>query len=306
MPDAMRRTMPTFSIRGLAIALVAVCLAAPAGAQVVLTGTLKKARESGAVAIGYRASSIPFSYLSSRGEPIGYAIEICRALVDAMGEEVGRTLRIDWVPVTSEARIAAVVSGQVDLECGSTTNNLERQKSVAFSPTTFVSGTKLMVRKSAQIASFRDLAGQRVLVTAGTTNEKAMRDLSDKFKLGLNIMVAKDHADAFAQLVAGQAVAFATDDVLLYGLLAENKAQPNYAVVGEFLSYDPYGIVFRKGDLQLAALVNDSFRRMAEDRDLERLYDRWFLRRLPSGISIDLPMSPQLTTIFQSLVQKPE
>ncbi|MDB5892490.1 MAG: amino acid transporter substrate-binding protein [Rhodoferax sp.] len=306
MPDIMRRTMPTFSFRGLAVALVAVCLAAQADAQVLLTGTLKKARDSGAVAIGYRASSIPFSYLSSRGEPIGYAIEICRALVDAMGEELGRTLRIDWVPVTSETRIPAVVSGQVDLECGSTTNNLERQKSVSFSPTTFISGTKLMVRKSAQIASFRDLAGQRVLVTAGTTNEKTMRDLSDRFKLNLNIVQAKDHADAFAQLVAGQAVAFATDDVLLYGLLAENKAQANYAVVGEFLSYDPYGIVFRKGDAQLAALVNDNFRRMAEDRDLERLYERWFLRRLPSGISIDLPMSPQLTTIFQSLVQKPE
>jgi ABC-type amino acid transport substrate-binding protein len=306
MPDHTPPTMRTLSFRSLAIALVALCMAAQAGAQVVLTGTLKKARDSGAVAIGYRASSIPFSYLSARGEPIGYAIEICRALVDAMGEEVGRALRIDWVPVTSESRIGAVVSGQVDLECGSTTSNLERQKSVSFSPTTFVSGTKLMVKKASQIASFRDLVGQRVVVTAGTTNEKAMRDLSDKFKLNINLVVARDHADAFAQLVAGQVVAFATDDVLLYGLLAENKAQANYAVVGEFLSYDPYGIMFRKGDTQLASLVDDSFRRMAEDRDLERAYDRWFLRRLPSGISIDLPMSPQLTTIFQSLVQKPE
>jgi glutamate/aspartate transport system substrate-binding protein len=298
--------MPSFSFRNLAVALVAMCVTAHAGAQLVLTGTLKKARDSGAVAVGYRASSIPFSYLSARGEPIGYAIEICRALVDAMGEEVGRALRIDWVPVTSESRIAAVVSGQVDLECGSTTNNLERQKSVSFSPTTFVSGTKLMVKKSSQIASFRDLVGQRVVVTAGTTNEKAMRDLSDRFKLDLTLLVARDHADAYAQLMAGKAVAFATDDVLLYGLLAENKAQANYAVVGEFLSYDPYGIMFRKGDAPLAALVNASFRRMAEDRDLERSYNRWFLRRLPSGISIDLPMSPQLTTIFQSLVQKPE
>ncbi|MDB5850169.1 MAG: amino acid transporter substrate-binding protein [Rhodoferax sp.] len=293
-------------LRRLAAAFLATCLVGQAGAQVLLTGTLKKARDTGAVAIGYRASSIPFSYMSARGEPIGYAIEICRSLVDAMGEEVGRPLRIDWVPVTSDSRIDAVVAGQVDLECGSTTNNLERQKRVSFSPTTFVSGTKLMVKKGSPIASFRDLAGKKVLVTAGTTNEKAMRELSDKFKLNLNFIVARDHADAFAQLGADQAVAFATDDVLLYGLLAENKAQANFAVVGEFLSYDPYGIMFRKGDTQLAALVNDSFHRMAEDRDLERSYDRWFLRRLPSGISIDLPMSPQLTTIFQSLVQKPE
>jgi len=298
--------MRILSYKNLAVAALALCLTAQAGAQLVLTGTLKKARDSGAVAIGYRASSIPFSYLSARGEPIGYAIEICRALVDAMGEEVGRALRIDWVPVTAESRIDAVVSGQVDLECGSTTSNLERQKRVSFSPTTFVSGTKLMVKKGSGIASFRDLVGKRVLVTAGTTNEKAMRDLSEKFKLNLTLVAVRDHAEAFAQLAADQAVAFATDDVLLYGLLAENKAQANYAVVGEFLSYDPYGIMFRKGDAPMAGLVNESFRRMAEDRDLERSYDRWFLRRLPSGISIDLPMSPQLTSIFQSLVQKPE
>jgi ABC-type amino acid transport substrate-binding protein len=298
--------MRTFSTRSLAAAFVVLCMAGQVGAQVLLTGTLKKAKDSGVVAIGYRASSIPFSYLSTRGEPIGYAIEICRSLVDAMGEEVSRPLRIEWVPVTADSRIDAVESGKVDLECGSTTSNLERQKRVSFSPTTFVSGTKLMVKKGSQIASFRDLAGKRVAVTAGTTNEKTMRELSEKFKLNLNLVVARDHADSFAQLAADQVVAFATDDVLLYGLLAENKAQADYAVVGEFLSYDPYGIMFRKGDAQLKALVDDSFRRMAEDRDLERSYDRWFLRRLPSGISINLPMSPQLTTIFQSLVQKPE
>ncbi|APW36454.1 amino acid ABC transporter substrate-binding protein [Rhodoferax koreense] len=298
--------MRILSVRYLAAVVLSLGFAVQAGAQVLLTGTLKKARDSGAVAIGYRASSIPFSYLSTRGEPIGYAIEICRALVDAMGEEVGRTLRIDWVPVTAESRLDAVESGKVDLECGSTTSNLERQKRVAFSPTTFVSGTKLMVKKDSSIASFRDLLGKRVLVTAGTTNEKTMRELSEKFRLNLTLVVARDHADAFAQLAADQAVAFATDDVLLYGLLAENKAQGSYAVVGEFLSYDPYGIMFRKGDAPLASLVDASFRRMAEDRDLERAYERWFLRRLPSGISINLPMSPQLTTIFQSLLQKPE
>jgi ABC-type amino acid transport substrate-binding protein len=299
--------MRTFTFRSLAAAFLVLCMAGQAGAQeAVLTGTLKKAKDTGAVAIGYRASSIPFSYLSSRGEPIGYAIEICKSLVDAMGEEVHRPLRIDWVPVTSDSRIEAVESGKVDLECGSTTSNLERQKRVSFSPTTFVSGTKLMVKKGSQIASFRDLAGKRVAVTAGTTNEKTMRELSDKFKLNLNLVVTRDHADSFAQLGSDQVVAFATDDVLLYGLLAENKAQADYAVVGEFLSYDPYGIMFRKGDSQLKALVDDSFRRMAEDRDLERSYDRWFLRRLPSGVSINLPMSPQLTSIFQSLLVKPE
>ena len=300
--------MRTFTFRSLAAAFLVLCMAGQAGAQdVVLAGTLKKAKETGSVAIGYRASSIPFSYMSTRGEPIGYAIEICKSLVTAMGEAVGKPLRTEWVPVTSDSRIEAVESGKVDLECGSTTSNLERQKRMSFSPTTFVSGTKLMVKKGSQIASFRDLAGKRVVVTAGTTNEKTMRELSEKFKLNLNLVVSRDHADSFAQLAADQVVAFATDDVLLYGLLAENKAQANYAVVGEFLSYDPYGIMFRKGDPQLKALVDDSFRRLAENRDLEAAYETWFLRRLPSsGVSINLPMSPQLVSIFQSLLVKPE
>jgi ABC-type amino acid transport substrate-binding protein len=281
-------------------------LMASAGHAQERTGTLKKAWDTGAVTIGYRASSVPFSYLSARGEPIGYAMDICRALVAAMGDELGKELALRWQPVTAESRLQAVSSGQVDLECGSTTHNVEREKQVAFSPVTFVSGTKLMVRKKSALRSFRDLAGKRVVVTEGTTNEKTMRALSDKFKLALQLVVARDHAESFAELKAGKVDAFATDDVLLYGLLAQNKAQAEFAVVGEFLSYDPYGIMFRKDDVALAQLVDQSFRRLAEDGDLERLYTRWFLRPLPSGPGINLPMSPQLATIFQSLVSKPE
>ncbi|MFZ4286156.1 amino acid ABC transporter substrate-binding protein [Variovorax sp. HJSM1_2] len=271
-----------------------------------LTGTLKKAFDSGAVTLGYREASIPFSYISARGEPMGYAIDICRAIVDAMGVAVDRELLIKWRPVTAESRITAVTSGEIDLECGSTTSNLERQKQVAFSPTTFVSGSKLMVKKGSAIKSFRDLVGQRVVVAGGTTGEKAMRSLSEKFKLKLNFVVATDYAEAFAALAADKADAFATDDVLLYGLLAQNKAQANYTVVGEFLSYDPYGIMYRKGDPPMAALVAKTFSTLAEEGELERLYTRWFLKRLPSGVSIDLPMSPQLGTIIQMMVQKPE
>ncbi|WP_394791060.1 amino acid ABC transporter substrate-binding protein [Rhodoferax sp.] len=297
--------MPSVWIKPLAAGLLACLLASLAQAQ-VLTGTMKKALDTGAVTLGYRESSIPFSYMSVRGEPVGYAVDICRALVDAMGQEMGRELLIKWLPVTSESRINAVVSGQVDLECGSTTSNLERQKQVAFSPTTFISGTKLMVKKGSAVKTFRDLVGKRVVVTAGTTNEKTMRELSEKFKLNLNLLVSRDHAESFALLAADKADAFATDDVLLYGLLAQNKAQADYAVVGDFLSYDPYGIMYRKGDAALAALVNKTFGSLAEDGDLERFYTRWFLRRLPSGVSINLPMSPQLATIIQTMVVKPE
>lgn len=299
---------PAFIVKLAVTGLVALALL-PAGAQTApdqFTGTLAKVRESGSITIGHRESSIPFSYLSARGEPIGYSIDLCKLLVDAISEEVGRTIAIKWQAVTSESRIPAVASGQVDLECGSTTNNLERQKQVAFSPTMFVSGTKLLVRKGSPVKSFRDLAGKKVVVTAGTTNEKTMRELAAKFKVDMGIVVAADHAASFAQLTAGTVDAFATDDVLLYGLLAQNKAQGEYIVTGDFLSYDPYGIMFRKGDAQLTRLVNDTFHALAEDREIERRYNRWFLRKLPSGVSLDLPMSAQLETIVQTMVSRTE
>jgi glutamate/aspartate transport system substrate-binding protein len=272
-----------------------------------LTGTLAKIRQSGQVVIGHRESSIPFSYVSNTGEPIGYSIDLCRQLVDAISEEVGKTIAIQWKLVTSESRIPAVASGQVDLECGSTTNNLERQKLVAFSPTMFVSGAKVMVKNGSPIRTFRDLAGKRVAVTAGTTNEKTLRDLSARFGLKIDLKVAPDHAASFALLTSGAVDAFATDDVLLYGLLAQNKAQADYIVAGDFLSYDPYGVMFRKDDPQMAQLVNDTFHRLAEDREIDRRYDRWFLRRLPvSGMTLNLPMSPQLETIIQTMVSRTE
>jgi len=291
---------------------------APVGAQTEptpstpaeLTGTLAKVRESGSVTIGYRESSVPFSYLSARGEPIGYSIELCKAIVEAMSDAVHKTLSIKWLPVNPATRIDAVANGQVDLECGSTTSNLERQKRVGFSPTMFVSGTKLLVKNGSPIKSFRDLVGQTVAVTGGTTNEKTMRDLSARFKLELNLVVSPDHAESFALVKAGKAAAFATDDVLLYGLIAQDKAANNgrsdYQVVGEFLSYDPYGVMFRKGDAQLATVVHDTFVTLAQDGEIERQYKRWFLRKLPAGTSIDLPMSPQLETIIQTLGGKTE
>ena len=267
-----------------------------------LSGTLKKVHDSGTVSIGYRESSIPFSYLNTRGEPIGYSIDLGRAIVDAMSNELnGQTLTIKFVPVTSESRIGAVKSGQVDLECGSTTNNTERQKEVAFSPIMFVAGTKLLVKRESPIQSFRDLNGKSVVVTAGTTNEQAMRSLADKFGIKFNLVVAKDHEESYQQLATGKVDAFAGDDILLYGFIAEHKAGNDLAVVGDFLSYDPYGIMFRKDDLELADLVNRVFREMAQSRDLEYTYDRWFLKKLPSGETLNLPMSAQLDEIFRAL-----
>ena len=293
-------------LRWLLIAAVAIA-AVPVAAQredspTTLTGTLRKARDSGAITIAYRVSSIPFSYLSPRGEPIGYSIDLCKLLVEAIGDQIGRTLAIRWQPVTSESRIASIASGQSDLECGSTTSNIERRKTVACSPTIFVSGTKLLVRKGSPIRSFRDLGGKKVVVTAGTTNEAALRDIARKFKLDFLLLTAPDHAASFAMLTAGEVDAFATDDVLLFGLLAQNKRQGDYAVTGEFLSYDPYAIMYRKDDPQLARVVTDAFHALAADGEIGRRYERWFLRKLPSGVSLDLPMSPQLEQTIQSMV----
>ena len=267
-----------------------------------LSGTLKKIHDSGTVVIGYRESSIPFSYLNSRGEPIGYSIDLGHAIVDGISNELdGQTLKIKFVPVTSETRIPAVLNGEIDLECGSTTNNVQRQKQVAFSPIMFVAGTKLLVRRDSPIQSFRDLAGKTVVVTEGTTNQEAIKGIADKFAVQMHVVSCKDHAESFEQLVSGKVDAFAGDDVLLRGLLAKSRVPDDFAVVGEFLSYDPYGIMFRKDDPQLAQVVNRVFHEMAQSRELEYTYNRWFLSKLPSGETLNLPMSPQLEEIFRAL-----
>ena len=266
--------------------------------------TLNKARTTGAVTIGYRDSAIPFSFVSARGEPIGYSIDLCTLLVDAIAQAVDRPVETRWRAVTSQSRLEALESGQIDLECGSTTHNLEREKRVGFSPTFFISGTKLLVPRGSAIRSFRDLAGKRVGVTAGTTNERAVRDLAAKFKLDLTLVESADHEASFARLTSGQLDAFATDDVLLYGLLAQHRASADYEVVGEFLSYDPYAIALPKGDADLARLVDDTFAQLARDGEIERRYKRWFERTLPSGVSLNLPMSAQLVTLIQTLVPR--
>jgi glutamate/aspartate transport system substrate-binding protein len=269
-----------------------------------LSGTLKKIKDSGTITLGYRESSLPFSYLNKRQQPIGYSIDLCREVVeDAATELDGMDIKIAFAPVTSADRLAKVASGAVDLECGSTTSNLQRQKEVAFSPIFFVAGTKLMVPQASTVTSYRDLAGKTVVVTAGTTNEAALRTLSDKQKLGIAIVTARDHAQSFAMLAAGKVDAFATDDVLLYGIIATEPAAHDMKVVGEYLSYDPYGLAYRRDDPAFAAVVERAFARMASERRLAELYNKWFLRRLPTGETLNLPMSPQLEEIFRVLGQ---
>jgi glutamate/aspartate transport system substrate-binding protein len=269
-----------------------------------LSGTLKKIKDSGTIVLGYRESSLPFSYLNRRQQPIGYSIDLCREIVEDVSAELdGMEIKITFTPVTPDNRLQKVASGEIDLECGSTTANVQRRKEVAFSPIFFVAGTKLMVPKSSSISSYRDLAGKTAVVTSGTTNEAALRALSDKQKLGITIVTAPDHAQSVEMLISGKAAAFATDDVLLYGFIATAKNASDMKVVGEYLSYDPYGLVFRRDDPAFAAVVERTFSRMASERRLAELYNKWFLRRLPTGETLNLPISPQLEEVFRMLGQ---
>jgi ABC-type amino acid transport substrate-binding protein len=286
----------------LCAALAALVFAASlARAEGELTGTLKKANDAGTVTIGYRESSLPFSYVNALKQPIGYAVDLCQEIVDDMAHELGRDdLKIDYRPVTSATRFDAVTSGAVDLECGSTTANLERRKQVDFSPTYYVSATKLLVRRDSPIRSYRDLRGRKVAVTAGTTNADAVHRVFEQLKIQAEIVTGRDHAESFALVKQGKADALALDDVLLYGLIAaEGPKGSDYTVLPENLSYEPYGIMFRKDDLALSALVQKTFGRLAEARELRWLYDKWFLKRLPTGERLNIPMSEELAHSFQ-------
>ena len=294
------------SIRAGGLLLAACLLTTAAGAQTGgtegLSPTLGNIKTTHVVRLGYRESSPPFSFLDQANRPIGYSLELCEAIVDEIGVEVDdANLKIEYVKVTSDDRIPAVVQNKIDLECGSTTANAERGKQVAFSPLMFVAGTKLMVPKASTIAAPKDLLGKTVVVTKGTTNEQAMHAVDKKFALGLNIITAADHEQSYQTLVDQKADAFATDDILLYGLIARHKAQDKFKVTGDYLSYDPYGIMFRKGEPQLAAVVERTFRKLASNHDLIPLYQKWFVARLPTGEKLDVAISPQLEESFKVL-----
>ncbi|MCJ2082372.1 amino acid ABC transporter substrate-binding protein [Methylobacterium sp. J-090] len=281
--------------------LVALLASGPARAVEVLGGTLKTVAETGVITLGYRESSLPFSFKDATGKPVGYAVDLCLEVVDDIARETGRKdLTVRYAPVTSDSRLDALISGRIDLECGSTTANAERRKRVAFSPVTYFSATKLLVRRGAAIASYRDLANRTVAVTAGTTNETALRSLFARLALPVTLVTGKDHAESFAMVRDGRADALGLDDVLLYGLIAGAGPEGGaFTVLPDKLSFEPYGLVFRKDDPQLATLVQATFVRLAESRELRWLYERWFLKRLPNGERLNVPMSDELHTNFQ-------
>jgi glutamate/aspartate transport system substrate-binding protein len=306
--QAMNKTL-TVTVRAGVLAAAIIMGSAQARAQSgegELSQTLAQIKRTHAVRLGYRESSPPFSFLDRAGQPIGYSLELCEAIVDEIGIEVDEpNLKVDYVKVTSDTRISAVLKNQIDLECGSTTANAERTKLVAFSPLIYVAGTKLLVARNSGITSVQDMVGRTVVVTRGTTNDQAMHLADQKFTLGLKFLVGDDHEQSYQMLADGNADAFATDDILLYGLLATHKSRDKYQVVGDYLSYDPYGIMFRKDEAQLAGVVERALRRLASNQDLVPLYNKWFLSRLPTGERLNVPVSAELEEAFRILDGSP-
>jgi glutamate/aspartate transport system substrate-binding protein len=316
----MDRRLPRLLVAGL----LALAPALTAAAQ-EFSGTLKKVKDTGTIVIGYREASPPFSYLPRPGEAgaasterceetaprgeievtrqcvIGYAIDLCREIVDEVSEELNRMpIRIRFRLVTPETRIPALQAGAIDLECGSTTNNYLRRREVAFSPPFFITGTRLLVRRAENIRSYLDLKGKTVVVTAATSNEAMIRKLNELQKLDLRVVTTPDHDTSFALFAGKQADAFASDDILLYSLIAQ-KADSELTVVGDMLSYDPYGIMYRKDDPGMAQVVERVFTRLAETGAIIRLYNKWLLEPLPSGERLNRPMTPQLEEVLHSL-----
>jgi glutamate/aspartate transport system substrate-binding protein len=267
-----------------------------------VSGTLARVKTTGVVRIGYREASIPFSFLDRSGRPVGYSIDICNAIVEEIARMLDRdALNVDFVKVTSDDRLEAIVEGRIDLECGSTTNDLDRRKRVGFSPMIFVSGTKVMVPVAVAWRDFRDLKGRKLAVTRGTTNAQALKTLDQKFSLGITLVEGADHEDSYRLLAEGKVDAFATDDVLLYGLIALHRSRSRFKVAGEFLSYDPYGIAFRRNEPELRDAVERAIRNLVIARDIGPIYAKWFASRLPNGERLDIPMSPQLEESFNVL-----
>jgi len=257
-----------------------------------LTGVLKKIKDSGTITLGIRETSIPFSYLDEKQQPIGYSIDLCGHLVEAIKAELkSPALQVRQIPVVSQTRIPLVANGTVDLECGSTTNTLTRQKQAEFSAITFIGGTRLLVKANSGIKEVEDLKGKTISVSQGTTNERVIKALSDRLNLGIKVLNVKDHGEGFLALEVGRVQANVSDDIQLLGLRARARNPKDYVVTGRLLSYEPFGIMFRRGDPDLKLVVNRTLANLMRTGEMEKIYDKWFT---PLGA----PMSEQMKAAF--------
>jgi glutamate/aspartate transport system substrate-binding protein len=283
------------------ITLCALLLAGPpADAQ---EGTLKKIKETGVITLGHRDASIPFSYFDDKQAAIGYALDLCGKIVDAVKAELKMpNLQVKLNPVTSATRIPLMANGTIDLECGSTTNNLERQKQVAFTITHFVTANRFVSKKASNLKDLNALKGKTVVSTSGTTNIKWATEENTKRKLGMNIIAAKDHAEAFLTVDTGRAAAFFMDDILLYSLVATSRNPGDWLIGSEAYTVEPYGIMLRRDDPAFKKVVDGAMRSLYKSGRINAIYEKWFLKPIPpKGINLNVPMSAQ----FRKVVANP-
>lgn len=287
--------------RTLIAALLSSALALPVMAAEP-TGTLKKIKDTGSISLGHRESSIPFSYYDDKQQVIGYSHEIMLKAVDAIKAELKLAdLKIRTVPVTSQNRIPLLQNGTIDMECGSTTNNTERQKQVSFSTTIFIIGTRLLTKKDSGIKDFPDLAGKNVVTTAGTTSERLLRKYNDDNKLGMNIISAKDHGESFLTLETGRAVAFMMDDALLYGELAKAKKPGDWTVVGTPMSREAYGCMVPRDDAAFKKVVDGAIVKLMGSGEIEKIYAKWFMNPIPpKGLNLAFPLSDDMKALYKA------
>ena len=280
--------------------LAALAVALPAMAQ---EGTLKKIKDAGSITIGHRDASVPFSYYDDKQQPVGYAVDLCMRIVNAVKSNLKMPkLDVKYQLVTSANRIPLMANGTIDLECGSTTNNLERQKTVWFTITHFVTANRWAAKKSAKLNKLADLKGKTIVSTAGTTNIKGMTEINAARNLGMNIISANGHSEAFQMVETGRAVAFAMDDILLYSLVAQARSPKDYAISAEATSVEPYGIMLRKDDVAFKKVVDAAMVNTYKSGAINAIYGKWFQKPVPpKNINLNVPMSAQ----FKKVVANP-
>ncbi len=263
------------------------------------TGTLQKIYNTGVMLVGHRENSPPFSFLDAQRQPIGYSLDICAVVVEEIARTVHRDVEVRYVPVTPSNRFQLIADGAVDLECGSTTARADRRAWVDFSQTIFVTGTKLLVKRDSGVRSLRQLQGKTVVLTSGTVHADTIPKIAQRQRLDIRFIFRPDHAESFAALVAGEADAFANDDVQLTGMVATHKAAASLRIVGEFITYADYALAFRRDDPEFAGMVQQAMDRLSDSGEIRAIYRKWFLRPLPSGEALRLPMSPHLEHVFR-------
>ena len=272
-----------------------------------LTGTLKKIKESGTITLGHRDASIPFSYLDNdSGQPIGYSHDLQLKIVDAIKQQLELPeLQVRYTLVTSQTRIPLIQNGTVDFECGSTTNKVERQQQVDFSVGNFEVGTRLLTKKTSGIQDFADLKGKNLVTTAGTTSERLIKSMNADQQMGMNIISAKDHGEAFLMLESSRAVAFMMDDALLFGEMAKAKKPADWAVVGTPQSFEIYGCMLRKGDPEFKQAVDNAIVATFKSGEINAIYDKWFMQPVPpKNLNLNFPMSDELKKLIANPTDK--